>query len=307
MDSPAVSASSSAFDRRLCHSFVALALALWFGLVVLLYVRWLVYNDLQPLSPAALLLSGTVISVTATVIRAVWPDRPTGFWPAHWIRWALPLAASMLLGLLLCQRVRSVPALVGFWLIVGGGEMATLFFLGNLRYTRWRDGSSSRRPSTTAAPTDDDESLGGVPQQDMFAESDDSSVVPSQLAEPAVRYTGPMTEGLSEPEGAQVTQQLTRCEAPNGGETITGRVRVDFATGERLSAAHLSFTPPLRNIPEVFVDQFDGPAASVAVGSVYAHGARVDVRLSQPAPEPTSVWCELYVVAPAGGTHPSTP
>ena len=101
-------------------------------------------------------------------------------------------------------------------------------------------------------------------------------------------------------------QQLTRCEAPNGGETITGRVRVDFAAGERLSAAHLSFTPPLHNVPEVFVDQLDGPAASVAVGTVYAHGARVDVRLDEPATAAASVWCELYVVSPGNGRQPAT-
>lgn len=312
MDSPIVPARSTAFDRWLGNSFVTLAMALWCGLIVLLFVRWLVYTDLQPLSPGALLTAGVVISSLAMLVRAVWPVRSTGIWPAHWLRWSLPLTAVILLGLLLCQRNRNVPALVGFCLIVGGGEIATLFLLARLRYLRWTDVRSDRNSSSITSAVDNDVSV-RTEDQAVLPAADAGSSSPtdepletpaeltSQLAKQAELPSDPMMEA---PEATQVTQQLTRCEAPNGGETITGRVRVDFASGERLSAAHLSFTPPLRNVPEVFVDQFDGPAASVAVGSVYAHGARVDVRLSQPAAEPTSVWCELYVVAPAGNAPP---
>ena len=155
MDSPSVPARTSAFERWLFHSLLAVALCLWFGTIMLLFVRLLVSADLRPLSGPALLAAGVVMSAVALLTRWVWPVRVNGFWPAHGLRIALPLTAMILMGLLLCQRVTNVPTLFGFWLIVGLCELATLAYLANWRYQNWQQRRTvTEENATNLTPAD---------------------------------------------------------------------------------------------------------------------------------------------------------
>jgi hypothetical protein len=62
---------------------------------------------------------------------------------------------------------------------------------------------------------------------------------------------------------------------------------------------HVGFCPPLARLPVIEVEAGDGPEAELKVGAAYCHGARVEVRLREPAEEDCSVLVEM-VAAPQG-------
>ena len=100
-------------------------------------------------------------------------------------------------------------------------------------------------------------------------------------------------EELELPEG--VCQQLVRSFDPTLGETIHGKWRARFQSGQRNESVHLSFCPPLAGSPNLEVETVSGPAASTKPSLVVPHGARIDIRLDEPAEEQTDVVLEIFV------------
>jgi hypothetical protein len=224
--------------------------------------------------------------LAANLARAAWDTRQV------LARWLLPAAVILFLVALISWQTSSPDVRTAIWSITVTAELlAGLWIL---------------RPvsSTESAPV-----LSQAKHQSVDAHEPVSRpAATSRRAEimlgtaeldPTDETTGEIETGEDQIDESLVTQQMTRSMTADGGETIAGRVRVDFRANEKQSAAHLAFMPPLRNIPEVYVDQSSGPAASVTPGSVYAHGVRVDVRLEEAATEPNSIWFEIYVVAPS--------
>ena len=93
-----------------------------------------------------------------------------------------------------------------------------------------------------------------------------------------------------------VLQQLTRIRTDDGAETIRGTVRAEFAVGQQHATLHVGFCPPLAQLPEVAAEPCDGPEAEVKVVQSLAHGARLEVRLPEPANEPCSVCVEFAAI-----------
>jgi hypothetical protein len=89
------------------------------------------------------------------------------------------------------------------------------------------------------------------------------------------------------PEG--VLQQLTRSRAADGIEEISGWLRTCFAAGQRTASVHVAFCPPLAAVPELAVEQIDGPEARIKTAQVLPYGARVDLKLAAASGEPASV------------------
>jgi hypothetical protein len=112
------------------------------------------------------------------------------------------------------------------------------------------------------------------------------SIEPSELR--------PLSEGAENatPE-VEVLQELTRTRDARGVESIRGQLRADFAAGQRHTTLHVGFCPPLERLPVVEVEIADGPDAVVKVVQAFAHGARLELRLSEPADEPCEVIVEL--------------
>ncbi|MDG2384920.1 MAG: hypothetical protein P8N76_24835 [Pirellulaceae bacterium] len=93
----------------------------------------------------------------------------------------------------------------------------------------------------------------------------------------------------------EVCQQFVRSTDPELGEIIHGKWRARFQTGQRTESIHLSFCPPLPSAPQLEVETVSGPAASTKPALVVPHGARIDIRLDQPAEEQTDVVLEVFV------------
>jgi hypothetical protein len=97
----------------------------------------------------------------------------------------------------------------------------------------------------------------------------------------------------AEPDEA-VMQNIVRRRDPSG-EVIEGYVRVLLAASQRHAAAHVAICPPLDRVPECFAEQMDGPPATIKVAQVLPHGVRFEIKLDDPAPEPTSVIVEFSI------------
>ena len=97
---------------------------------------------------------------------------------------------------------------------------------------------------------------------------------------------------------AEVTQQLTRSEAADGGEELSGWLRLPFAPGQRTGSIHVAFCPPLRVAPELAVEQIEGPEARIKTAQLLPYGARLDLKLAAAAEGPTAVLLQFTARAP---------
>ena len=133
-------------------------------------------------------------------------------------------------------------------------------------------------------------------------------------AQPANRHVEPLpspaTEIIHEPGlededqvSDNVVQQVTRVRDTDGGESLHGVLRGDFAPGERNQNLHIAFCPPLAAVPEFTFEQVEGPSATIKAGQVEMFGARLEVRLDAPPREAAQVLVE-FSAATRGGAHP---
>lgn len=88
-------------------------------------------------------------------------------------------------------------------------------------------------------------------------------------------------------------QQLTRVRDADGVESIHGTLHAELAAGQRHATLHVGFCPPLEGQPTVEVEVIDGPDATVKVVQAFAHGARFELRLAEPAEEACRVAIEF--------------
>jgi len=93
----------------------------------------------------------------------------------------------------------------------------------------------------------------------------------------------------------RVTQRLTRLWNAEQGESIYGTMRASFAPNQRDAVLHVAFCPPFARVPQLDLEQREGPEAQLKVGQLLAYGARIDVRLRRVPPEATSVVVHLSV------------
>ena len=104
---------------------------------------------------------------------------------------------------------------------------------------------------------------------------------------------------------ANVTQSIVRTR-DDDAEAISGTLRADFQTGERTVYTHIAFCPPLAGLPQIEVEQTDGPDATIKVAQILSHGARFDVRLHSAPNEPTQVELAFHAFAAEPQTHGGT-
>lgn len=124
-----------------------------------------------------------------------------------------------------------------------------------------------------------------------FDRDERASVAEEELEEDQAAH-----DEAAETLDANVLQQLTRIRDEAGIETIFGTLRAEFAPGQRHATLHVGFCPPLAGVPSIEADPADGPDATVKIIQAFAHGARLEVRLTAPAAEPCSVLLEMTAV-----------
>jgi hypothetical protein len=90
--------------------------------------------------------------------------------------------------------------------------------------------------------------------------------------------------------GSDIMQSLTRRISPAGnGEELAGWVRMPVAAGQRNGNVHVAFCPPFSRVPELTVEQADGPEARIKTAQLLPYGVRLDLKLTTAASQPDSV------------------
>lgn len=101
--------------------------------------------------------------------------------------------------------------------------------------------------------------------------------------------TADVVEEIEEPWVQQQTRGMVE-----GGEFVRFQQRVLLEAGQRLAVFHVGFCPPLSGDPTLEVEQTEGPSAKIRVTDVRAAGARVEVRVADPADGESAVVIEGY-------------
>jgi hypothetical protein len=88
---------------------------------------------------------------------------------------------------------------------------------------------------------------------------------------------------------ADVLQQLTLRTTAEGGQELSGWLRLGLAAGQRTGSLHVAFCPSFREAPQVQAEAVSGPDCRVKAAQVLPYGARLDVKLDEGADEAQSV------------------
>ncbi|MDA1179466.1 MAG: hypothetical protein O2931_11780 [Planctomycetota bacterium] len=163
---------------------------------------------------------------------------------------------------------------IALWLVVG------LFFLGADFLGHWLRNSSVAEGIGQQSLTPD-----VTPQHKIDAEV---MVEDEELHE----STEEMPESFFE---ESMDQRITRSMKTPDGDVLHAVVRCRFFPHQRNGTVHIGFCPPFRAIPEITVRAIDGPDAGVTMSETLAWGARIDIRLHQDLPDPSS--CVFEVLA----------
>ena len=171
------------------------------------------------------------------------------------------------------------------------------------------NGAADHRPWEPAQPQLPETTVGGWPRVSDIEEEDEEAEPPLSSFDAADRE--PLLaagETLDDDEGIlpdEVQQQWTRSRLPDGSEQILATLRAELASGQRTASIHLAFCPPLAEVPELEFEQVEGPEARIQQGELFRHGARLDVRLAQPAAMACSVVVEVAALSAASADQTS--
>lgn len=94
-------------------------------------------------------------------------------------------------------------------------------------------------------------------------------------------------------DSQEIVQQLYRVRSDDGQELIYGTLRADFHPGQRTAVLHVGFCPPLPYLPEIEADPLPSSSARLKVVQAMAHGARLDVRLSEIPDTDCHLWIDM--------------
>jgi hypothetical protein len=114
-----------------------------------------------------------------------------------------------------------------------------------------------------------------------------------RIKRPPAAVPLPLDEPAEEPISEHLVQQLTRESNANGGESLHALVRVSCTAGDRLAVVHLAFCPPLAATPKLTAHALDDSGAEAKVTLAETYGARIELRLPDPASDGDSVLLEV--------------
>lgn len=213
-----------------------------------------------PLDPPILVLAGIVAATSAAGWRIAHDrqNRRQSVSRLDWPRAVMPSVVVLLVGATLSLPGSDTASLFLLWAILAGEEAWAW------RRAIWR---ALRRPTSRLA------GFGPV--------RTDGCEAPAPHFVPAAPHTSHL------PDGA--VQQLTRVQAADGSDELTGWLRAAFQGGQRLASIHVAFCPPFQRIPQVVAQQLGGPEARLNTTQVLPYGARLDLKLAVPAEQPDSV------------------
>lgn len=245
---------------------------LWTLLVFAAIVLWwrrLAGALVNPLEPAALLSAAVIVAAAAAAIRRGVLDTlaPEGQrWGrtrfARCVAWTVS-ASVVAIGTALSLHDTSVSGLVVFWTILAGAEL--------WGWTRRRP----VRPPVAVPPV-------------VLSIPEPAATASTPRPDDAPAWSGHESD-LDTADSPDVLQQLIRRRTAEGGELLSGWLRVPLAANQRTANVHVAFCPPFPRTPQVAVDQLDGPAARIKKVQVLPYGTRLDLKLAEQSDAPASV------------------
>jgi hypothetical protein len=191
-------------------------------------------------------------------------------------------------GIALSLLGSSPAALFVYWLLIVGADVATERLLSGQPRGVW-PGSRGKSMPPANAPA-----VTGVSQVDETSAIEPSAAIPGDTSVANETLpAGPQGAPLAELPGEDVWQQMTRTRDAVGEEVISGWLRAEFQPGERTATLHVAFCPPLARTPELHVEQTSGPPARIKTAQLLPQGARFEIRLTTPAPQPEKLLLEF--------------
>lgn len=124
----------------------------------------------------------------------------------------------------------------------------------------------------------------------------------SPLRVKPARTASASSEATEESISDALVQQLTRQQTESGGESIHAILRAACEPGDLRVIVHLAFCPPLAVAPKLAAYPLDESGAQAAITVAETYGARIELRLPQPAAAGDQVLLE--VVGEARGNAP---
>jgi hypothetical protein len=113
------------------------------------------------------------------------------------------------------------------------------------------------------------------------------------VARTGIANPGLMRKSEITPLAGVELQRVIRQRDEEGVEAIRAQLAAEFAARQRNATLHVGFCPPLAALPRVEVQAIDGPEAEVKVSQAFAHGARLELRLSEAAEQACRVTVAL--------------
>ncbi len=202
----------------------------------------------------------------------------------------LPLPALLLFGWAISLPETSTIVLAGVWAILLVEEATTI--AGTAWLVRRRGEGAGAAQTAEAVPVAEADAESGDqaaeeargPGTDEAGEEVESGLAcaqngsnPLSASLSAQDSSDPVSAARAQPE---VVQQLTRSQAADGGDRLSGWLRLTFAPGQRNAAAHVAFCPPFAHLPKVEVVPLEGPPGRIKTAQVLPYGVRLEVKLA---------------------------
>jgi hypothetical protein len=241
----------------------------------------------QPLAPAAMVLAAASVAGLAALARS---GRPTAAWNL------LLSAAVLLLGLALCVRGTAGAGVAAFWGVVAGEEG---WAWGRLLLPTRRRGGRSRFSWRKAAKLGLFPLSRGDKTRRLRVDGADGGMGDGGLG---IRAPLSPHEDEDALPAENVLQRLTLSQEADGGQRLSGWLRLRLAAGQRSGVVHVAFCPPFCRTPELSLEQLRGPPARIRTAQLLPHGVRLELKLSTAAAAGGSVLLR-FAAWTAGGAQ----
>ncbi|MEN6559057.1 MAG: hypothetical protein ABFC54_12855 [Thermoguttaceae bacterium] len=253
------------------------ALTLLTAAAAMVFCRRLAGALQRPLEPGWLLTIGLLIASIAAAVRFGWfltsqRDGARAASRSDWLLMTLTSVSVAAWGLGIC-----LPKTAFF------GAFSMIVILGVEEIFSWVCFLRRHHPAAQVAKKS--QTIARSPQTPFFTTADAVAPIPSDPS-PAYDESG---EAAFDNPPSGVTQQLTRRQTADGADELSGWLRASFVAGQRTASVHVAFCPPFAAMPELEAEQVDGPEARVKTAQRWPYGARLDIKLSAAAKEPTDV------------------
>jgi len=218
----------------------------------------------QPLPTPAVISLAISVAAACTLVRKLPKDLTSD--TCRWLTIALSLLSFFIAAAVSLPGTSSL-SLAALWTIVVGSEVWA-----------WRSTNSPTSYYDEPPPVVSLNSTVGEPTHHVV-----------ELDISASDEVDADEEAESDLPPENVVQQLTRERLEEGGEMLSGSLRVLFAPRERTTVAHIAFCPPFKSVPNVAAEPWDGPSASVKVVQTLPQGIRMEVKLDRESSLESSV------------------